>query len=184
MNAPTPDQESWERVAGALRAFVARRVPGSDADDVLQEALLRVHQRIGQLQDEERLVPWLYQVTRNVVTDYYRRPAAPATLPEQEAEQLAEPAEPDESERELLQRCVLQFVDAVPEPNRTALRRVDVDGTPLTELAASLAIPLPTAKARVQRGRRQLREALESCCKLERDGRGRVVGCGDRSGRC
>ena len=44
-----------------------------------------------------------------------------------------------------------------------------------------LGISLSGMKSRVQRGRVQLRKALEDCCHIALDARGRVVSCEPRS---
>ena len=38
-----------------------------------RDVFVKVHSRIDSLQDEERVGPWLYQITRNTITDHYRR---------------------------------------------------------------------------------------------------------------
>ena len=43
-----------------------------------------------------------------------------------------------------------------------------------------LGISLSAMKSRVQRGREQLREAFEDCCRIALDARGRVVACEPR----
>jgi hypothetical protein len=79
---PAPREVSWERFVDGLRAFVARRVPHRDADDVAQEAMLRIHRGAGGLRDPERLQAWVYSIARHAIADYYRaRPASEATEP-------------------------------------------------------------------------------------------------------
>lgn len=54
------------------RFLVGLTGSAADADDILQESLLRALQRSGTLKRKDRLVPWFYRVLRNAVTDYYR----------------------------------------------------------------------------------------------------------------
>lgn len=172
------------RFEDELRRFVSRRVPGPDAEDVLQEALLRVHLGVGGLRTQERLAPWVFRVARSAIADHFRRRPAGGIVPEEPGD------ESDELEsaavREWMARCVGPFVESLPEEQAEALRLTDLGGLTQREAAARLGVPLPTLKARVQRGRHRLRESFEQCCALGRDGRGRVVemhprepGCGE-----
>src|SRR5829696_5372617 len=68
-------QQIWTEFGDRLRTFIARRVDSeADADDILQDVFLRIHRHVGSLQRRERLVSWLFQVTRNAIVDYYRAP--------------------------------------------------------------------------------------------------------------
>src|ERR671913_1088928 len=68
-------QQIWSEFGDRLRAFIAHRVDSdADADDILQDVFLRIHRRAGTVEHSERLVSWLFQVTRNAIVDYYRSP--------------------------------------------------------------------------------------------------------------
>jgi RNA polymerase sigma-70 factor (ECF subfamily) len=71
----SPTQQIWAEFGERLRAFIARRVDSdADADDILQDVFLRIHRRAGTVEHSERLVSWLFQVTRNAIADFYRNP--------------------------------------------------------------------------------------------------------------
>ncbi|MFZ5475733.1 MAG: sigma-70 family RNA polymerase sigma factor, partial [Myxococcota bacterium] len=154
-------------------------VPGPDADDVLQDALLRIHLGVGALRTQERLLPWVYRVARSAIVDHHRR--ARPVRPTSAEEPLSE--EPAPKVRAALAACVTPFLDALPPEQAEALRLTDLGDLTQAEAAERLGIPLPTLKARVQRGRRRLRAEFEACCELVMDGRGAVIeatprGCG------
>ncbi len=65
----------WTEFGDRLRGFIVRRVRNeADAEDILQEVFLRIHQRVDSIQHTERVGAWLFQVTRNAIVDYYRAP--------------------------------------------------------------------------------------------------------------
>src|SRR5215216_7316567 len=65
----------WHEVHERLTAFVAQRVDDpADVADLVQTVFLRAHQHMASIADEQRLLPWLFQITRNAVADYYRAP--------------------------------------------------------------------------------------------------------------
>ncbi len=171
------------RFEGELRRFVARRVPGPDADDVLQDTLLRIHLGVGALRSAEHLAPWVYRVARSAIIDHHRRarPTHPVddTVEDTAADEL--PEEPATEVRASLAACVSPFLDALPDEQAEALRLTDLGGLTQAQAAARLGVPLPTLKARVQRGRRRLREEFEACCEFVQDGRGAII---DARPRC
>ena len=56
-----------------FKAFLASRVGNAaDAEDLLQNALVKALERGGEIQDTEKAVAWFYRVLRNVVIDHAR----------------------------------------------------------------------------------------------------------------
>lgn len=169
---------AWRQLEAELRPFIARRVRGeADVDDVLQEVFLRMQRGLAGLRDEERFGPWVYRVARSAIADHLRRAARHPVV---QADLASEPApEPDDDEgapdRELA-RYVAPFVAMLPSPYREALTLTELQGLTQKEAAELAGVSLSGMKSRVQRGRRRLREALEDCCTIALDARGRVVG--------
>lgn len=161
------------RFEGELRRFVARRVPGPDGDDVLQDALLRVHLGVGSLRSTDRLAPWVYRVARSAIIDHHRRTRP--TLPAEASTPEDLPEEPPSDVRPMLTACVEPFLEGLPRDQAEAIRLTDLRGLTQAAAAERLGVPLPTMKARVQRGRCAMRSAFEACCDLVHDGRGRVI---------
>src|ERR671922_803419 len=79
----TPDIEtSFRELREGLRAFIAQRVRNdSDVEDLLQEVFLRMYRRMETLKDLRRLVPWVFQITRHAIIDYYRSPERQREFP-------------------------------------------------------------------------------------------------------
>lgn len=169
----------WRELRGELHRFVAPRVGRSDADDVVQEALVRIHRGVAGVRDHDRMSAWIYQVARNAIADHGRRkrPVVALELDEDgvgdEVATLA--SEPDDAAFTALARCVRPFVGMLASPYREAIAMVELEGCSQVEAAARLGVPLSTLKSRVQRGRAQLRQLLETCCAIELDARSHVV---------
>lgn len=160
-----------------LRPFVARRVPAGDVDDVLQDVFLRVQRGLPSLRNEERLVPWLYQVARSAVQESGRQRARhPLATYEADELPLAEPERSVASETGLA-AFAADAVARLPSPYREALTLTDLQG--MTQLAASklLGISPSGMKSRVQRGRDKLRQLVEASCEVALDARGGVIAC-------
>ena len=174
---------AWKDLDARLRPFVARRVRSSaDVDDVVQDVFLKMQRGLAGLRDDERFGPWVYQVARSAIADH-RRSAARHPLAEGEPpEEVAPPPDQEEDgavERELA-LYVAPFIAMLPSPYREALTLTELSGLTQREAAEMLGVSLSGMKSRVQRGRKQLREALEACCDIALDARGRVVACEPR----
>jgi RNA polymerase sigma-70 factor, ECF subfamily len=165
-----------------LRPFVARRVPPSDVDDVLQDVFLRVQAALPSLRDEQRLAPWIYAIARSTIVDTYRqRERQPLLAAEWRLYSDEERAgnEPSALEQELA-TYVVDFVARLPSPYREALTLTELEGLTQNAAADALGVSLSAMKSRVQRGREKLRQLLEACCRIGVDARGRVIECEPR----
>lgn len=163
----------WREFSDRLRGFIGQRVSSpADADDLLADVFVKVHTRIDSLEDEARLAPWLYQITRNTLTDYYRRrPATGESLAGVEAAA----AEDDYDAAAVISTSLRQLVDRLPEKYRDALVLTEFEGRSQVDMAAELGLSASGAKSRVQRARAMLRDELLACCHFEFDRRGHVI---------
>jgi RNA polymerase sigma-70 factor (ECF subfamily) len=168
------EEQAWQQIRQALRKFVLKRIGNpADADDIVHQALTKALVKLPQLRDEDRLVPWLYAIARNAITDHYRNSAKAVTNAVDELPEVAEDAEGDEEP--CLHTCLDPLLDQLDAGYREALILADRDGMRQEEVAQRLGVSLSGAKSRVQRARRQLRRAFESCCRFEFDRRGQVI---------
>jgi len=172
----------WVDLHGRLRGFVARRVADPHAaDDLAQDILLRIHQHMGELRDEDRLDAWAYQVARRAIIDYYRSRASQLESPGGDVREQVD--QPDGADAGLLDAdgdqvrteiagCLTPMVNRLPEPYRQAIELTDLGD--LTQVAAAERLELSVSgmKARVQRGRQKLRDMLLDCCRVTTDSRG------------
>jgi RNA polymerase sigma-70 factor (ECF subfamily) len=175
----TSDNRSWEALAGRLRPFIARRVPSSaDADDVLQEVLVRVHRGLSSLRDDDRLASWVYRIARNAIVDHVRTRAPSAGADPDAALELDDD---DDGAAQDLAQALSFFVAALPSPYREAITLTELEGRTQREAAEMVGLSLSGMKSRVQRGRARLRAMLEACCEIALDARGHVIECSPRA---
>ncbi len=172
---------AWKDLDAKLRPFIARRVRSpSDVDDIVQDVFLRMHRGLGGLRDDERFGPWVYQVARSAIADHHRAAARQRTLDVAAPEDVMLGGQDDDAVEQLLATYVAPFVAMLRLPYREALTLTELQGLTQKDAAAMLGISLSAMKSRVQRGREQLREAFEDCCRIALDARGRVVACEPR----
>lgn len=165
----------WEEFSAALRLFILSRVRDEDAaEDILQDAFIKIHGSIDKLKDVRKLRPWLYQITRNTIIDYYRnrRPDVDLSdLPEIAAE---EPSKESEAGAPLA-CCVRALIDRLPAKYRESLVLTEFEGLTQKEMGQKLGLSFSGAKSRSQRAREQLKGELLGCCEFEFDRRGNIL---------
>ena len=159
-----------------LRRFVERRAGDAAAEDLVQEVLLRAHERRDELSTPAALRHWSFRVAANLVVDHYRRRRGGAVALDDapEAMSAGSASEPGEASRGLAS-CAARMAETLPAPYRRAVQLVELGGMTQHQAAGVLGLSVSGAKSRVQRGRAELRRMLLDCCHVELDRRGGVV---------
>jgi RNA polymerase sigma-70 factor (ECF subfamily) len=178
--AETSEAPAWRRLDAALHAFFRTRVADPDLRaDLVQDVLLRMHERREQLREHGRLDAWTYRIARNALIDHYRRHRSSEPLPE-----LVEPEpESDEQAPRVLGTWLSNQIAELPPHYREALELTELRGLSQREAAKLLGVADSTFKSRVQRGRDLLHAELLACCAVEIDTRGHVIDFEPRSGQ-
>jgi RNA polymerase sigma-70 factor (ECF subfamily) len=160
------DVPSWEAIAREQGRFlynVAYRLAGNDADaqDLVQEALVRVRRGLTTYTPSGSLEGWLARIVTNVFLDEVRRRRRRPTvaLPAQPDLVVPPSAAADEAGSDLSED-VQRALATLPDEFRVAVVLCDVVGLSYDEIAASVRVPVGTVRSRIHRGRRLLREAL------------------------
>jgi RNA polymerase sigma-70 factor, ECF subfamily len=188
-----PADLPWEELHENLRAFVGRRVRNpADVDDLVQRVLLQIVKGLDSLRDLSRLHAWVYRTARNVIVDYYRAAPARHELLVGSAEdvdtsgggaaQVGAELEDESTAVAELARCLQPMLRQLSREYREAVVRTDLDGVAQNIVAQEAGVSVSGMKSRVQRGRRQLKAALEACCRIDLDRRGGVVSYERRTG--
>ena len=176
----------WNHLHDRLHRFICSRLPDEDdAEDILQDIFLRIHDRLDTVRDMQKLESWIFQIARNSIADYYRGRRRLVPLSEIADGRELESAEagdgchhnedPDEDPIvQSLASDIREAVQALPKPYREALILTEYEGLSQKDLAERLGISLSGAKSRVQRARQKIKDALMTCCHFEFDARGLV----------
>ena len=148
----------------------------ADAEDLVQEAMLRAYRGFGGFAEGSNLRAWLYRILTNTFINQYRarqRRPDETELGEDGGEDLflfrriggLEAARATRSaEDELMDLFtdtqVTDALDALPENFRLPVLLADVEGFSYKEIAEMLDIPIGTVMSRLHRGRKGLQKAL------------------------
>jgi len=150
---PAAFAELAERNRGRVLAVVARMVGEEEAEDLVQEALLRAFLGLSQLRDPARFGAWLCGIAMNLAKMRRRRRALES--------RVAEPRLVDvgSGERELLE-VVRDALWVLPPGQRDAVLMHYVDELSSAEIARLLRSSAGAVRVRLHRAREQLRAEL------------------------
>ncbi len=156
---------TWEEIArdhGRFLYRVAFRLTGNDDDaqDLVQEALIRVQRGLERYQPGS-LEGWLARIVTNVFLDEVRRKRRRPTdaLPDDPERVLPTSPGADEAST-VLSTDVQAALDALPEEFRVPVVLCDVGDLAYEDIALTLGVPVGTVRSRIHRGRKLLRASL------------------------
>jgi RNA polymerase sigma-70 factor (ECF subfamily) len=131
-----------------------------DAEDVLQDAMLRAYRFFDGLRGEPR--PWLLAIVRNACFSWLQanRPADLTPMDDDALE--ADVAGPEAlAGRELDRRVLNEAIAALPVQFREALVLRELQDLSYKEIARIAGVPIGTVMSRLARARRLLAESLK-----------------------
>jgi RNA polymerase sigma-70 factor (ECF subfamily) len=158
MSALMDDSPDIRDDLAAMRCY-ARSLTrdNQDADDVVQDALLRAIERQATYQPDRNRRRWLLAIVHNVFFSAKRREASEARRNNRFAETLIDQLEPGQEEHARLSEIARQFA-ALPEHHRAVLHLTAIEGLSYQQAAETLGVPVGTVMSRLSRARAALRE--------------------------
>ena len=136
-----------------------------DALEIVQEAFMRIHDKIGALRPEQSLPGWIRRLTHNLCVDRYRRLARQRRrecgleeVPERHFAVLAGPAQ--EWGRSRRQEAIEQALDRLSPRQRSVFVLKYRQGLKLPQVAEAMAVSLGTVKALHHRALCRVRREL------------------------
>lgn len=137
-----------------------------DAEDLVQDLLLKLYPRLNELQSIDKPGPWLARVLYRQYIDRVRRNQRSPVQSMDDEQAVYEvhassDAQPGEvAETAIHNRLLQQALDQLNEEQRSAILMHDVEGYSLQEIEQILDVSQGTLKSRLSRGRNKLRELL------------------------
>jgi RNA polymerase sigma-70 factor, ECF subfamily len=161
---PPPTSEAFDRALADLRPKLHRycaRMVGSaiEAEDVVQEALVKAVEASRHGARPDRLEPWLFRIAHNAALDHLRQRARRERLSsDQDIAMIADPVE-EVYQRQAVAAGLRTFMQ-MPPAQRSGVILMDVLGYSLAEIGAITASSIPAVKAALHRGRERLRAVV------------------------
>jgi len=156
-----------------LRQLIRRYVMNErDAEDILQDVFAELVEAYRLTKPSEQVSAWLYQVTRNRITDRFRsrRKEVPLPLldaPAEEAEPTLERLLPDADAgpeaafaRRVMLEEILIALDELPRAQREVFVAHEIDGVSFKQMSAATGVGVNTLLTRKHEAVRHLRRKL------------------------
>ena len=144
----------------------------SDADDLVQDAVVKAYRFFDSYEQGTNIRAWLLKILSNVFFSKYKRATRDGSVvalavhdpvasgwvgqasisPSREPERLAD--------RPLVEAEVSRALDGISEDFRTVLVLVDIEGLTYREVAEAMGCPIGTVMSRLHRARRAVAQRL------------------------
>jgi RNA polymerase sigma-70 factor (ECF subfamily) len=145
----------------------------SDAEDLVQETMLRAYRAFDRFEPGTHLKAWLFRIMTNAYINTYRkRQREPLKLSQDEVEDfdlyqalrnhgLQFAATPESIVLDsLVDSDITDAIDGLREQYRLTVVLSDIEGFNYAEMAEIMAVPMGTVMSRLHRGRRVLQKRL------------------------
>ncbi len=152
-----------DRYKNALVNYLTHLVRSRDrAEEVAQDAFVRLYRNASKYREQERLGPYLYRIATNLVVSEVRREKRwSLLLPRLHASTSQFAPSPDATLlTDEIQRQVLAALEELPIKYRAPLVLFEIEEWPYDEIAKALEIPSGTVKSRISRARELMRRHL------------------------
>lgn len=148
-----------ERLSGHLRAYYKRKLASfakgaTEAEDLVQEALLAIHIHRHSYDPAEPLTPWVYAIARYKLIDFLRRSkTSRADVPIDEADDITANDDHFAAENSY---DIRRLLGKLPKNMQCAIGAVKLEGLSVAEAAQKCRLSEPAIKVSIHRGLKAL----------------------------
>lgn len=141
------------------RALMRAATP-TEADDLVQDCLVRALEHAHSYQPRLSMRPWLFTILHNLYVSDVRQRAGRTIRPLPTVVVSVAPVPPRTAEANEEMKALSAALGRLPEAQRLALLLVGLEGLTYAEAACTLGVPIGTVRSRISRGRETLRRTL------------------------
>ena len=179
------DQEAiselyWYSSSELLRVVKVMVKDDDTVNDILQDTYIKAFARLDQLQNPERLIPWLKVIANNTAKDWLKKKKLIlfSEMSNQEGMDGLSFVETREStdidvnpemaaDEKEVQRLVMEILDQLPEDQRMVVGMFYYEEMPVKDIAETLGVSENTVKSRLVYARKKVKEQV---LELEKQG--------------
>jgi RNA polymerase sigma-70 factor, ECF subfamily len=164
-----------EELSQPLFAYLKRMVGNSaDADDLLQETLMRIAHGLPQFEQRSNAKTWAFRIATNVAIDFLRKSKKARFAEFSETDNCPDFDEDDRLVLDEMNECIRGVIDSLPPDYRAAIVLYNLQGKSVSETAKICGISISTAKIRIHRAKTRLKEALNKECDFYKSAKGDI----------
>jgi RNA polymerase sigma-70 factor, ECF subfamily len=154
------DSHAYRQLLGKLsrylRGYFARRIGGSEVDDLVQETLLAVHLKRHTYDRALPFTPWAYAVARYKLVDHFRRNHS-TRVPLEGVEELLAVESTEES---TVRSDLGTLLERLPARQRALIEDVKLQGLSIEEAARKRGVTAVSARVMLHRTLKRLAQAV------------------------
>jgi RNA polymerase sigma-70 factor, ECF subfamily len=167
------EEEALKHLDALYRTALRMTRNPSDAEDLVQDALVRAYRFYDRFEPGTNFRAWLFKILTNTYINSYRRKQGrpqESSLEDTEEFSLYNQLSDDAGERvtdventvldQLGADAIQRAIDQLPPQFRTTVQLADVEGLSYAEIADATGVAKGTVMSRLFRGRRLLQRAL------------------------
>ena len=129
-------EELLRRLHGPLRQYVTRMVGASDADDVMQDAAMRIYRKIRFLREPAVFKAWAFRIATRIALAYLKRDKRWRQL-ENDPDLIRAIGSGGSSEHDPFDRDYLEWIDRVSPASRAAFSLTSSEPSRASRLRSS-----------------------------------------------
>jgi RNA polymerase sigma-70 factor (ECF subfamily) len=181
-------KQYYKKVLKYLISLVGK----NHAEDIAQEAFIKVHKNLHLLKDDSKLSPWIFKIALNSARDTMRKESKSKTKESKEVGYhldswngdksrltLTHAKDPDSIEDKIFKNemiaCYISFVKKLPENYYRIYVLSCFEGYSNKEIAEKLSLSIETVKIRVHRAKTKLYEELRTHCNCYQNEHGELL---------
>lgn len=165
---------TWTRHEAELRGWLRAHAPvASEVDDILQDVFIKTMNQRERFADILQPRAWLFEVTRNTLTDRLRAGHKSVPLPD-DLDEMPAPQPVTEAVDAMASVCLPRVLSELDAQDREIIELCDLKAMDQATYARLKGLSLPAAKSRIQRARQRMRERMVSVCQVSFDSAGHV----------
>lgn len=165
---------TWTRHEAELRGWLRAHAPvASEVDDILQDVFIKTMNQGERFADVLQPRAWLFEVTRNTLTDRLRAGQKSVPLPD-DLEDMPAPQPMTDAVDVMASVCLPRVLSELDEQDREIIELCDLSDMDQANYARLKGLTLSAAKSRIQRARQRMRERMVSVCQVSFDSAGHV----------
>lgn len=174
------EEQAIPHTDALLRTAVRMTRNAADADDLVQETMLKAYRFFGRFEQNTNIRAWLFKIMTNLYINRYRKEKrTPRQLSIDEMEDFVlynqmtenrayDPDQPDTRVfADMFAGRVKEEIDALPEEFKTVAVLAIMEGFSYQEIAEIAGLQLGTVKSRLFRGRKILQGRLAEYARSE-----------------
>lgn len=162
----------WNETQDRLMGFVLRYTKDKSlAEDIVHDVFIKVHDKLSQLREKDKISAWIFRIAKNAITDHFRRMAK--TIQAADLDWNSDGV----TLSDCLSLCLREMIATLPDKYREAIELSELREKSQVELSQILNISYSGLKSRVQRARQMLKEKMVAAYRIKVDAYGNPIAC-------